>query len=493
MHRGIKIESKKPGEIHLHCAYMILSFTGYLLLVRSSLLSSVDNRLIVEKLVGTWMAFALANLFYLALVYRYLKPKRNVAVALVITTGTALRICYTLFTGVGTRTYDVYREGWGHLDYIRYVADHLALPMVNDGQTYHPPVHHIISATVLLVARKLTENGFYQLKLVQLVMAAFSSIGVFLVYKILKEVGASKVAVLAGTAFFAFHPTNIYLASRINNDNLLLFFYTLAFYFLIRWLNRRDMKNMLLLALAASLAFLTKKSALILFFVCGAVFLTVLIRERADFARYVRQYMVFGCLAIPLSLSFTLRNYILFNQSFDYVPSLGKGFTPTFSNLLQLPLENFLASPFNHGGLKGGEYFLEFLFKSSVFGEWDYPGLERLGTFLLAAAAAISLYIAVSFFWIGREEGRRFGIVFLLNLAIPMIMAVKFRIDFPIACSQDFRYIAPVLLTLAYLLGKGAHRLSGSGSRIVRYMSVGLISAFCLLSAWFVLSLRNYA
>jgi Response regulator containing CheY-like receiver domain and AraC-type DNA-binding domain len=45
----------------------------------------------------------------------------------IVVLGVCLRVCYTLFTDTGTRTYDVYRDRWGHLEYIKYIAQYTSL------------------------------------------------------------------------------------------------------------------------------------------------------------------------------------------------------------------------------------------------------------------------------------------------------------------------------------------------------------------------------
>jgi hypothetical protein len=286
------------------------------------------------------------------LLYMLLHKKERLQKALVtavMVEGMVLRLCYTLFTGPGTRTYDVYRDEWGHIDYIRYIAEHIKLPPVNTCQAYHPPVHHIIAAFAMNTGKAFTFNEFLQLKLIQLVMTLFSCLSLILVFKLLRQLNIDGHAVAAGTAVFAFHPSNIYFASRLNNDNTMLFFYIAGLYYLFKWSKDKKLKNILLLSAFISIAVLTKKNALMLLLPVAAVFAAALTADRKQRRSYFRQFTVFAAMTVPLALSHQLRNYILFGQDFGYVPSLGKGFTPTTFNLLYLPVGNMLKSPFNDG------------------------------------------------------------------------------------------------------------------------------------------------
>lgn len=406
--------------------------------------------------------------------------------------GICLRICYTLFTDAGTRTYDVYRDTWGHLDYIKYIAKNFSLPPVNECQTYHPPVHHIISALVLDVSKLFTQKEFFQLKAIQLTMVLFSSLTLVFFYKILKELKCSDTAILAGVALFAFHPTNIYFSSRINNDNVLLFFYTLAFYFLIRWINSNAMKDIVLLSLGAALAMLTKFSGIMLVPLIAAAFAAALFRNRSRYMVLLRQYAVFGFIYIPLSMSYQLRNYILFHQGFGYVPSLGRGFTPTLYNLLSIPWSHMIAYPFNNGGLNGGEFFVEFLLKSSLFGEWPFPGLERLALVMLFLAMALAVILLAYILWMNKQLLKGHRLIFLLNLVIPILLMMKLRTDLPIACAQDFRYAAPVLISASFFIGEAVSLLNTSRLKFLKYLVIACLVSFCTLSSVFVLFLGYY-
>lgn len=446
-------------------------------------------------LKGLQFAFAavvsFTSLYLLFLLLKNRLDLQTVVMAILVT-GTALRFCYMFFTGPGTRTHDVYRDQWGHMDYIKYIADHYALPPVNICQAYHPPVHHIISAIVLDIARGIFKSEFLQLKLIQVLMATLNSLTLILFYKIIKRLDLGTAVTLTGVSIFAFHPTNVYFASKLNNDNTMMFFYVLAFYYLIKWLQEKSAKDVVLLALFTSLAILTKKSAVMLLIPIAAAFLVEFVKHISSCKLYIKQFTTFSLIALPLSVAHQLRNYILFNQDLGYVPSMGRGFDPTIYNLLYLPVGNIISSPFNNGGLKGGEFFPEFLFKSSLFGEWKYPGLEIPALLLVMAAAAVLIVLAVYLLTMKKEDLGSYGYIFLLNLIVPILIEVKFRTDFPVACSQDFRYVAPILVSIGYFLGKAYKKASDSKHRALKPAVIFPITAFCLLSSIFVTSLGRF-
>lgn len=471
--------------------YYILSSIVALVTLREDFQQSSTGYFTNEGLRHSFIDILVITTAYLICAYAVKSLDRAKLAAAIIVPGIYLRVCYTLFTDSGTRTYDVYRDAWGHLDYIRYIAEHFALPPVNDCQAYHPPVHHILSAFVLNISKLFTQKDFYQLKAIQLAMVLLSSLTLLLFYKILRELNCSCAATLTAVCLFAFHPTNIYFSSRINNDNTLLFFYTLSFYFLIKWFKSNSPRDMVLLSLSAAFAVLTKFSGILLVPLIAAAFIMTILKNRDRRMKVFRQYAFFGMIFLPLSMSYPFRNYILFNQPFGYVPFLGKGFTPTFRNLLYLPVGNIAKNPFNNGGLAGGEYFMEFFLKSSLFGEWQSPGLERLATAMLLLVAVLAILIAGYLAINLKSILKDIRLLLVLNLVIPILLEMKFRMDLPTACSQDFRYAAPILLSVSFFLGETVERLNSLKSGMPKRLAAACLLAFCALSSIFLFSLAD--
>jgi hypothetical protein len=489
--RYSKVFIKNQHDIYTY-SFFLLGAALSVIVLAADLASSSTGYFTVN---GLRFAFYLQCLYTTGFIlHLYMRKKLNMHIltTTVIYLGAALRICYMLYTGPGTRTYDVYRDHWGHLDYIRHIATNLALPPVNECQAYHPPVHHVLSAAALVLGRLLFHNEFLQLKVVQALAALLNILSLVIIRKILAGAGCSPAAVLAGVSLIAFHPTHIYFASRINNDNALFLFYTLAFYAILQWLSRQSTFMTFKMAFFTSLAILTKFSGIMLLPLIAAAFFFVYLQNRSRYPLLIKQLTLFGITCVPLAASYSLRNYILFGQVPGYVPSFGKAFTPSIGNLLSIPAGNMLTSPFNNGGLVGGEFFLEFLLKSSLFGEWKYPGLEIPAFLLLFSTVLLSVILSLLILLNWRKVLSGFGFLFLLNLLVPLLLEVKFRTDFPVACSQDFRYIAPILISIACLLGKATTGTLPGCNKAAKNVMVVFLALFCIFSAGFVLLLANF-
>jgi len=411
---------------------------------------------------------------------------------IIIIIGIMLRLCYMFYTGPYIRQHDI-QGNWGHIGYMLHIADQFSLPPVGEYQAYHPPVHHIIAAAAIKIGIFFGFDEFYQLRLVQLVMVLLSSISLVYFQKILKLVTANKVITTAALAVFAFHPANIYPSAFLNNDNTLLFFYILAFYYLLKWMKNTTYRNILLLALFTSLSILTKKSAVILLPIIFTVFLVTVLKNRTACKTCIKQITAFCIMAAPLSASFQLRNFILFKQGFGYTPSVPFAPYPnsihnlfhiSFERLLEFP---FTGDPFNE--FDKNRFFSEYLFKSSLFGEWRFPGLENIAALLITASVAVWVIIAAYLLLSGKDDIKGYGYVFLMNLFIPIVLQFKFRLDYPFVCSQNFRYIAVILISAAYFTGKAVDRFHSTKYPVLKYSIPGCIFAFCALSALFVLKM----
>ena len=234
------------------------------------------------------------------------------------------------------------------MDYIKYIAGNWSLPPSGEYQLYHPPIHHTIAAIFYALGNSFGLDESFRWRLVQIGMVLLSSLALIFFYKTLKLLNLGNVAKTVGVATFAFYPTNIYFAAFLNNDNTLLFFFVVSFYFLIRWLTAHSLKNAIWLAIFTSLGILTKKTAFILLPIILIAILLTWFKDRSNLKKYLKQAMIFLLIAVPGVIFYPLRNYYLFHQGINYTPT-GVVHTPlpsSLSALISLPVENLFLNPF---------------------------------------------------------------------------------------------------------------------------------------------------
>ena len=117
--------------------------------------------------------------------------------------------------------------------------------------------------------------------------------------------------------------------------------------------------------------------------------------------------MVFLIILVPIPVIIQIRSYVKFNQSLFFCPEPGlDGYENSLYNLFYFPIKTFLKKPFTgdpFNDVAQNRFFTEYVFKSSIFGEFRYPGLENIGQWLLAAAFIVTLIIIISFFMLQKK------------------------------------------------------------------------------------------
>jgi 4-amino-4-deoxy-L-arabinose transferase-like glycosyltransferase len=473
------------GRLSILLAW-VLSLAFLVYRVNSGHFEAGGGIVVVE--IGLLALIVLVGLF-LALRGRLSYPG---ATSMVLLVGVILRLGYFFVSPPELRQHDLEME-WGHLHYIKYVAEEFRLPPSVLNQAYHPPLHHIFSALLLNAGRFFDFGEVMSLRFVQMAMVWASCLGMVVVHRILVVAGCGQRATLFGVSFFALFPYGIYESVYLNNDNLLLLLYLAALLNLLRWQRDRSWRSILLFGLFLSLGLVTKKSALLLLPTFGLVFLASLLADSGRWRRFLLQGVVFLLVAVPLPLAVHLRSMGVFGMGFTWVPvpgiaqfgAFGKGLREVFS----LPLRTFLDHPYT-GDLftdnaRNG-FLTEYLLKSALFGEWGFPGLEGIATLLLACGATLVAVTGVSMVVRWREWISPAGVVLLLNLLIVYAAVVKFRIDYPYMCSQNFRYLMPGLVSAAFFVGMMAGGGEGRRSPVRRWLLPSLVVLFSGTSALFV-------
>lgn len=417
--------------------------------------------------------------------------KMSTVTIMVIILGITLRVCYMLYTNYDTRQHDVIGSSFGHLEYIRYLAKNWSLPDVGYCQAYHPPLHHLICAVIYSIGKSVGMSEFFSLRLVEMGMVFLSSLTLIYFYKILKELKCPGTVILSGVSIFAFHPTNIYFSVFLNNDGTMLFFYVLTLYFLLKWRNNKTMKNIIWVAISTSLAILTKKPSVLILPIIFIVFLIAFLKNKKNYKLYLDQFIVYLSISVPLSISYQLRNLILFNQGLGYAPGVDfPHYSNSLYNLFYIPVKSLFLHPFTEDPYTGdNQLFSQYLFKSSLFGEWRFPGLEKVASVLVFFAVIVLLISIVSIFIQKKDEIKKNGYIFLLNLILPMLMIFKARIDSPVVCGQNFRYVAPILISLSYFIGIAVYKSENFKYKFLKYFIAAGIVLFCSMSAVFILQI----
>ena len=204
----------------------------------------------------------------------------------------------------------------------------------------------------------------------------------------------------------------------MNNDSLAVLFMTAILYYTLRWYEQQDWGPLVKLALCFGLGMMTKISVGVFAPVTGCMMLLVLYRRFREKKALpvIRQFAVFGLIAFPLGLWYPIRNFILFQQPFNYVlrpsaQSLYCGDHSLWERFGLIKDFEIYDHPFEDYNV------WSYLLKGSLFGEFTFsmgkviPGLLiliNLLLILLSLAAMVLVLIrhrtaqwmALSCFWL---------------------------------------------------------------------------------------------
>jgi hypothetical protein len=437
---------------------------------------------------------AIAIAFYL---FKNKQLSKGSVITLVIFLGVAARICYFMYTAYvdeySIRQHDIW-GAWSHTDYIKYIAEHFALPPVGVNETYHPPVHYIASAVVFKVARLFGAPYATALQAVQVYQLFLSSLVIVFVNKVLKQLGCDENVRMIGVAVSSFLPSLVVMSAFMNNDTTVSFFCIVSLYYLIKWTDDPTVKNTVIVAIFTALSILSKVSALLMLAVAGIVFCVELYKHRQDYKKYLKLGLIFLAIAVPLGTSYLVRNYVLYQQGPSYTVPLT---CPLSSNnpyyLLSIPVDDLLKHPFVPEDNSKRVFLVGELVRTALFDEYYYqnalPGTSDVASlvmlFFLVNLLLMVLYIFSS--WKTDYGGKKY--IMLVNFVLSILMFIQMHISSPYVMTYDYRYIAPfVSVSLAYFMAHANVKYAGSKYRVFRYIVPAQFVLWSALCVVFIIS-----
>ena len=383
-----------------------------------------------------------------------------------------IRIIYVLNTSVGQRQHDLgyatlLDDGLinpGHLGYIEYIAKFRHLPDFDPFSVfsyYHPPVHHVIAALAVDIAHRfgISEPAVYEF--IQLPTCIYSCLAVYVAFLILKALCDDDKSICIPLALISLHPGLIYMAGTVNNDMLATLMSFLCVYTTILWIkNGYSLKHLIFMALSIGTGLISKLNVAVLIFPMGLVMLMVLLKQikKGKVGECIRRYLLFAIIAIPIGLSWSIRNLVLFGtkpgissatpESNQYL-----GLYP-LSEIIGMPVQSSLSFPFHSENAVYCHNAWSILFKTSLFAE-TFP--EDITTpMLMFCRIAFVLAIVIAFICailsivrpiiLIRRGDRELGTFLLSGYVFVLVTYVLFVIKYPYTCSCDFRYVPTALL-----------------------------------------------
>lgn len=373
-------------------------------------------------------------------------------------------IGYILNTNCGTRQHDTRSLDWeygGHLGYIGYILENLKLPDFNPTEKWcftNPPLFYILSAIFVKFQNLIGRDGYLAIENLQYLTMFFLLVFNLYVYKILEILDIKKIKHYI-VLFIGLSPAIVYLSGSLNNDVLSIMLSTMAIYYTIEWYKNTKIQDLIKIALAISLAIMTKINSAIIAFPIGIIFLIKLIKERKNLKKYILYYSIFAIIALPIGLWFPVKNLIKYDVPITYVQTVVEkeenpgyiGNKDVFERFLKVDKEHLQTINLKfEKGKSDYNIFLSTLKSFIVDEQIDYAEniFSKISAYIMffIIVAIIGLFI-LSFC---KNDILLEDIFLYLILLFEVGFYIKFCFEYPYAFSMNFRYI---VLTIIPMMG----------------------------------------
>lgn len=349
----------------------------------------------------------------------------------------------------------------GHLDYIQYIVNNHTLPDAKDcWSCYHPPVYYTTATPAFLLGGLLGYTSTSGVQAFSLALSIVLLLGGFILLKDILSGTPLGIAAILWTVW----PSLLLVAPRIGNDQMFYAMHVLSLIAGFGYLKDGKGKKLIAAVLAAALAAWTKSTGYI---TVGLVFLiSVFGYFRTNGLHRPSKTEIVGWILLVFTLSGLAVEKALGGDLVSNATGINhrlKVGTEAW-NFLYFDLKTFLTVPYTNpwkNGL-GREYFFNYAFKTSLFGEFKLTETQfgrTLATFVSLSFLGLVVF-AVRGWWKTKMNIYHW---MLLIQGIAFFAALAYlRYKYPYACSNDFRYIMPVLLSFIPYVGLGVYSENAS-------------------------------
>lgn len=419
----------------------------------------------------------------------------------IIAIGIIMRVGYMLYTPWDVRGHDLGPlsgpEATGHCGYIMHIFEGV-LPESNVGQFYHPPLYHFLAAVTMHISGLFrgTQDGIVLIESAKVVSCVASIAVIYQVKKILEETdingGARNIAML----IVAVLPNYYLMAGRINNDSLAFFFVVVILRYTMKWYRNQSYANTIILAVAFGLGIMTKVSCGLMAIFTGMVMLIVLVKniKTREWKILLGQLIIFGCISGTLGLWYPMRNFVLFQQPFNYVyeipidepvycgdASLNERMSVLYDFAEKRAVYNNPMVDYNLPS-----YFL----RCALFGEFSFNNLDEIavGFYWVNVIMVILSLGAMVYSLCKRKKNRKFVLGIAMVWGLQVVSFISFNIKYPFACTMDYRYIPITTIIGAIYIGmlyQEVEEKEGICMKVLCKCIQGLVLVFAAFSITF--------
>lgn len=467
------MKEKKESAILQAIGVVMLVVVLYMI----SRLLGLDSKPIVVK---SEMAVLM---IVIAAAYIWQKRTQNAesTIKMIMIGGMIMRIGYMIYTDCNVRAHDLWEidvNSTGHAGYLLRLIENHRLPESNYLQLYQQPFYYLISSCFSIFINFILrcKEPYYLVDAAKTVSCAASCISLLVCRKLFEECGLKAEEIKNAMLLTAFLPVFYLTGGRVGPNALAAMFMLLAFLYTMRWIKQPDWKNTIILAVVYGLGVMTKISSGVIAIMTALTFIKKLFCRSGSKEKAVLmlKYVVFGMISLPLGLWYSVRNYILFHQSLNYVLPQGKsstlytGMHSVAERLFGIDFANLIYSPYTNvfEDYNAPVYYV----KSSLFGEFTYQVPGFIPVLLLLCAVLLSAAVFAAIVWqIVKNRADKAGNLVAMMFLLFYGNMLWFYLQYPHGCSMDFRYMTFIVAPAAILLSKymAAHPKSQRGLNYV--------------------------
>lgn len=396
------------------------------------------------------------------------KPDEKKICTILIIMGIVMRIGYMLYTGCEERQHDLWdldKSGYGHAAYLLTLIEDRHLPETNQVQMYQQPMFYFLGAGISGFINWIlgSKEAYFLVDAAKTVSCAASCICLLLCRRIGILCGLREKEMKYALMLTAFLPAFYIAGGTISPDALVAMFMLLAFALTLQWFKDPGWLNTVLLAVVYGLGVLTKISCGVVALMTAVLFVWKFITQiKAGIktaGMLVCKYVVFGLIALPLGLWYSVRNYLLFGQPLNYVLPISedswlyRGNCSVVERLFLVQISNFFGTPYVdlNTDYNAPAYYL----KSSLFNEFRYNVPGWIPVVLLMCAAICAAACLMALIWQIMRNRKDFYCSIVAGMSVLYYASILFfYLQYPFACSMDFRYMLFLVIPFSILLGK---------------------------------------
>jgi hypothetical protein len=464
--------------------------------------NSGNGGIAIEPALGVQLSLAYALLFIgAALVFHIMSTTLRVRAPLrwIGIFSLAWVVSYWAQTPYATRQFDLF-EGGGHLDYLRYLLTHMALPPAHGGWEYHqPPAYYLTAMWFYRLGEYLPWLGWQNLlRLCSLLYwMVFLSAGLAIVQHLLAH--NAKQQCYAAFAFCCW-PAGFIHSIRTGNDVALYAWYTLGLLATCRWWQSGDRRHFGWAGIYCVLAMLSKANGLALVATLGALLAIrtwrSLASQRSSPEPDTQWLLVTYALTVMLAVGVSFAPKLIAQWHGNGNDWLLGGVANSINqrlrvandwpHLLGFDFTTYIQHPWmsSWDDQAGRQYFWNYLLRSAISSEFSFrdaivPMALACGILLLLTIVRVLVRVVVMAHhaWLHRSVTlcRRLWKILpvLISGMALLVLLAAYRHKAPYAPNTDFRYIYPALLTLLVLDGALASRYRSTLGNIPLSVFIG--------------------